>query len=98
MLADSKGFRGTAETVVVERTHAWYERCRRLIMHHDRLLFGVGSLGVADRRTYARPQTRRRHLIMSTPSQKNRIRWDEANRFGRAAHLGWRGAVGRPAA
>ncbi|MBH8613368.1 transposase, partial [Pseudomonas mohnii] len=23
---------------VVERTHAWNERARRLIMHHDRLL------------------------------------------------------------
>ena len=23
---------------LLDRTHAWYERCRRLIMHHDRLL------------------------------------------------------------
>ena len=38
VLADSKGFVVLPKRWVVERTHAWYERCRRLIMHHDRLL------------------------------------------------------------
>jgi transposase len=35
--ADSKGFVVLAKRWVVERTHAWNERARRLIMHHDRL-------------------------------------------------------------
>ena len=35
--ADSKGFVVQAKRWVVERTHAWNERSRRLIMHHDRL-------------------------------------------------------------
>ena len=38
VLADSKGFVVLPKRWVVERTHAWNERCRRLIMHHDRLL------------------------------------------------------------
>ena len=36
--ADSKGFLVLPKRWIVERSHAWYERCRRLIMHHDRLL------------------------------------------------------------
>ena len=36
VLADSKGFVVLPKRWVVERTHAWYELCRRLI--HDRLL------------------------------------------------------------
>jgi transposase len=36
--ADAKGFVVLAKRWVVERTHAWNERARRLIMHHDRLL------------------------------------------------------------
>ena len=36
--ADSKGFVVLPKRWIVERTHAWFERCRRLIMHHDRLL------------------------------------------------------------
>lgn len=32
------GFVVQAKRWVVERTHAWNERCRRLIMHHDRSL------------------------------------------------------------
>ena len=35
--ADDKGFVVLAKRWVVERTHAWNERARRLIMHHDRL-------------------------------------------------------------
>lgn len=35
--ADAKGFVALAKRWVVERTHAWNERARRLIMHHDRL-------------------------------------------------------------
>jgi transposase len=35
--ADVKGFVVLAKRWVVERTHAWNERARRLIMHHDRL-------------------------------------------------------------
>lgn len=35
--ADAKGFVVLARRWVVERTHAWNERARRLIMHHDRL-------------------------------------------------------------
>lgn len=35
--ADAKGFVVLAKRWVVERTHAWNERARRLIMHHDRL-------------------------------------------------------------
>lgn len=31
-----KGFVVQAKRWVVERTHAWHERCRRLIAHHDR--------------------------------------------------------------
>ena len=38
VLADSNGFVVLPKRWVVERTHAWFERCRRLIMHHDRLL------------------------------------------------------------
>lgn len=36
--ADASGFVVLAKRWVVERTHAWNERARRLIMHHDRLL------------------------------------------------------------
>lgn len=36
--ADAKGFVVLAKRWVVERTHAWNERARRLVMHHDRLL------------------------------------------------------------
>ena len=36
--ADAKGFVVLPKRWVVERTHAWNERARRLIMHHDRLL------------------------------------------------------------
>ena len=36
--ADSKGFLVLPKRWIVERSHAWYERCRRLIMHHHRLL------------------------------------------------------------
>jgi putative transposase len=32
----AKGFVVQAKRWVVERTHAWNERCRRLIAHHDR--------------------------------------------------------------
>jgi putative transposase len=32
----AKGFVVQAKRWVVERTHAWNERCRRLIVHHDR--------------------------------------------------------------
>lgn len=35
--ADSNGFVVLAKRWVVERTHAWNERARRLVMHHDRL-------------------------------------------------------------
>lgn len=35
--ADVNGFVVLAKRWVVERTHAWNERARRLIMHHDRL-------------------------------------------------------------
>jgi transposase len=35
--ADAKGFVVLPKRWVVERTHAWNERARRLIMHHDRL-------------------------------------------------------------
>lgn len=35
--ADANGFVVQAKRWVVERTHAWIERARRLIMHHDRL-------------------------------------------------------------
>jgi transposase len=35
--ADDNGFVVLAKRWVVERTHAWNERARRLIMHHDRL-------------------------------------------------------------
>ncbi len=35
--ADAKGFVVLAKRWVVERTHAWNDRARRLVMHHDRL-------------------------------------------------------------
>ena len=35
--ANAQGFVVLAKRWVVERTHAWNERARRLIMHHDRL-------------------------------------------------------------
>lgn len=35
--ADAQGFVVLAKRWVVERTHAWNERARRLVMHHDRL-------------------------------------------------------------
>lgn len=35
--ADAQGFVVVAKRWVVERTHAWNERARRLVMHHDRL-------------------------------------------------------------
>jgi transposase len=35
--ADAKGFVVLAKRWVVERTQAWNERARRLVMHHDRL-------------------------------------------------------------
>lgn len=35
--ADAKGFVVLAKRWVVKRTHAWNERARRLVMHHDRL-------------------------------------------------------------
>ena len=35
--ADDNGFVVLAKRWVVERTHAWTERARRLVMHHDRL-------------------------------------------------------------
>jgi transposase len=35
--ADANGFVVLAKRWVVERTHAWNERARRLVMHHDRL-------------------------------------------------------------
>lgn len=35
--ADANGFVPLPKRWVVERTHAWNERARRLIMHHDRL-------------------------------------------------------------
>jgi transposase len=35
--ANASGFVALAKRWVVERTHAWNERARRLIMHHDRL-------------------------------------------------------------
>ena len=38
MQADRKGFLVLPKRWIVERSHAWYERCRRLIMYHDRLL------------------------------------------------------------
>ena len=37
VLANSDGFVVLPKRWV-ERAHAWYERCRRLIMHHDRRL------------------------------------------------------------
>jgi len=36
--ADADGFVVLAKRWVVERTHAWVERARRLVMHHDRLI------------------------------------------------------------
>ncbi len=36
--ADPKGFVALPKRWAVERTHAWIERARRLVMHHDRLL------------------------------------------------------------
>lgn len=35
--ADAQGFVVLAKRWVVERTHAWNERARRLVMHHDRM-------------------------------------------------------------
>ncbi len=35
--SNAKGFVVLAKRWVVERTHAWNERARRLVMHHDRL-------------------------------------------------------------
>lgn len=35
--ANAQGFVVLAKRWVVERTHAWVERARRLVMHHDRL-------------------------------------------------------------
>lgn len=35
--ANTEGFVVLARRWVVERTHAWNERARRLVMHHDRL-------------------------------------------------------------
>jgi len=35
--ADATGFVVQAKRWVIERTHAWNERARRLVMHHDRL-------------------------------------------------------------
>lgn len=35
--ADERGFVVLAKRWVVEQTHAWNERARRLVMHHDRL-------------------------------------------------------------
>jgi transposase len=35
--ANADGFVPLPKRWVVERTHAWNERARRLIMHHDRL-------------------------------------------------------------
>ena len=35
--ADVQGYVVLAKLWVVERTHAWNERARRLVMHHDRL-------------------------------------------------------------
>ena len=32
----TQGLRGPSQAMVVERTHAWNERARRLIAHHDR--------------------------------------------------------------
>ena len=37
--ADAKGFVVLAKRWIVERTHAWNDRARRLVMHHDRLAF-----------------------------------------------------------
>jgi transposase len=37
VMADATGFVVLAKRWVVERTHAWNERARRLVMHHDRL-------------------------------------------------------------
>lgn len=37
VMADATGFVVQATRWVVERTHAWNERARRLVMHHDRL-------------------------------------------------------------
>ena len=34
---DANGFMVQAKRWVVERTHAWNERARRLVIHHDRL-------------------------------------------------------------
>lgn len=34
--AKAKGFIAIAKRWIVERTHAWNERARRLVMHHDR--------------------------------------------------------------
>lgn len=34
---DAEGFAVLPKRWVVERTHAWNERARRLVMHHDRL-------------------------------------------------------------
>ena len=36
--ANADGFAPLPKRWIVERTHAWNERARRLIMHHDRLL------------------------------------------------------------
>lgn len=33
---DAKGFTVLPKRWVVERTHAWIEKARRLVMHHDR--------------------------------------------------------------
>ena len=68
VLADSNGFVVLPKRWVVERTHAWCERCRRLIMHHDRLLSVSEAWVWFYRRTHARPQTHRRRFIMSTAS------------------------------
>ena len=78
MLADSKGFVVLPKRWVVERTHAWYERCRRLIMHHDRLL-SVSAAWVW------LSMLARRLTAMSTPS-KGKLFLFLVVRFSRKSH------------
>ena len=48
----AKGFVVQAKRWVVERTHAWNERARRLMAHHDRSTWGPTRMGLAGRSAY----------------------------------------------
>ena len=54
----AKGFVVQAKRWVVERTHAWNERARRLMAHHDRSTWAPVAWVCARRSAYSRNQTR----------------------------------------